>query len=84
MLFLPWLPGTLPLSVFIWAGAFRLWLCTAIALAVVGPAIVEQIRSRGRLSPTQSVVLAGTLSAAVYGMTAYLDTKQHPGGDEPP
>jgi hypothetical protein len=83
---LPWLPGRMPLGVFIWAGPARFWLWVAIASTLAATA-VRQLPSarilRMMTTPPLAVACATALSAAVFAAGAWAVSPRLPAGDEP-
>jgi hypothetical protein len=85
VLLLPWLPGRLPLSVFVWTGHVAEWVWIAIGTMLVAPRLRWVLRPlQNRLhSPFGSALLAGGISLVVYGLGTWATAPQHPNGDEP-
>lgn len=85
VLLLPWLPGRLPLSVFVWTGHVAEWVWIAIAAMLVVPRLRGVLRPwQDRFhSPLRSALLAGGISFVAYGLSVWSTAPQHPNGDEP-
>jgi hypothetical protein len=86
LVLLPWLPGRMPLSVFIWAGPARFWLWIAIAatLLVSSARRLSSARLRHALTaPRQAVACATGLAAVVFAIGAWAVFPRLPTGDEP-
>ncbi|MFO7694181.1 MAG: hypothetical protein R6V57_13925 [Vicinamibacterales bacterium] len=87
LLFLPWLPVTLPAALLLWAGPFVWLVWAAIAAAVVtagGAPAAGFSRVRASLaSPARAPWLAFLCAALIYNAAAWRLAPQVPGGDEP-
>src|SRR5689334_24111820 len=80
---LPWMPIPIPTAALIWTGSLKWWVWSAVAVALVAPvrraAIWPGLLRDSRRAP----VIAATLAACTYALTASRVFPQLPAGDEP-
>lgn len=86
ILLLPWLPLHMPASAFLWTGALRWWVWTAIVVAIVAPAIGGWLWKAHRdliVVPRRAALAAGAIAAIAYAAGAWAVAPRLPAGDEP-
>ena len=80
----PWLPLRLPDAAFIWAGALRWWVWTAILVALFAPAARRGLRHREWIAtPRRAMIVAAAVAAVAYAAGAWAVAPRLPAGDEP-
>ena len=81
LVFLPWLPFTVPGAFLIWTGGVLslVWIATAIALAHLA---LDGYHATLRLG-ARPVLAVGVLSFVIYAAAAWFASPSIPGGDEP-
>ncbi|HEY2432181.1 MAG TPA: hypothetical protein VGI12_05860 [Vicinamibacterales bacterium] len=82
LVFLPWLPFTVPNAFLIWTGGLLslVWVVTGTALVGVWQPRVPSVTAA---SPRAQTVLAGLVSFVVFASAAWFASPSIPGGDEP-
>jgi len=78
LVFLPWLPTTVPASFLVWTGALASLIWLAAAIGVVALAV-----SNFTLYGPPSPLLPGVLAATAFSLAAWGVSPSLPGGDEP-
>jgi hypothetical protein len=82
----PWLPGSLPAALFIWAGPLRFWLWTIVLAGLFAPAVIRRapsILTTVARDPRRAPWLAAALAAIAYLGAAWQVFPRLPTGDEP-
>jgi hypothetical protein len=82
LLFLPWLPFSVPAVFLLWTGASvsLVWIAVAVALC---PVVVTSWGSRVSSGARRPVVAAGVASCIIFSLAAFYASPSIPGGDEP-
>jgi hypothetical protein len=83
---LAWLPIPVPAATFMWTGPLRWAVWSALAVAVLTPAVVGVTQSGGLTvlaDPRRAPRVAAALAATVYLLAAWQVSPQLPAGDEP-
>jgi hypothetical protein len=86
ILLAPWLPGVLPVALYIWTGPLRVWLWAVVLAALLVPAGIRRAPSwlaRTARNPRRAPWLAAAVAAAAYLAGAWQIFPQLPTGDEP-
>jgi hypothetical protein len=82
LLILPWLPIPLPAAALLWTGGLIpvVWMGVAIGVVLVR---CPPVRRRWIADPTRAPIVVLTISAVLYGYTAWWLSPRLPAGDEP-
>ena len=86
ILLVPWLPLRLPDSAFLWTGALRWWVWTAIITALAVPTVGRWLRRRRRewiTTPHRAMIVAFSVAVLAYTAGAWAVAPRLPAGDEP-